>query len=497
MAYKNFQQFLELLQTKNLLHHISEPVFASLEITEISRRVFNNNGPALFFSNVLDDHGNKYQYPVVSNLFGTMERIALGLGGDISYLKEIGNLLAFLRQPNPPSSFKEILKLLPIARKVISMPPRIVSTGACQSIVMKEVNLYSLPIQKCWPDDVSPLITWPLVVTKGPTSDQVNQFNLGVYRLQLIGKDKLLMRWLKLRGGAQQYLRWSQTAKHQSFPAAAVIGADPATILAAVMPLPENVSEYNFASLLRGSNINLVNCLTIDLKVPAEAEIILEGEVSFDDYQNEGPFGDHTGYYNEVEKFPVFTVKAITMRPNPVYLTTYTGKPPDEPSVIGEALNEIVIPLIQKQFPEILDFWLPPEGCSYRIAIVSIKKDYPGQAQRIMMGVWSFLRQFIYTKYVIVVDNDINIRNWKEVMWAISTRTDPQRDTTIINNTPIDYLDFASPESGLGSKMGIDATNKMYPETTRKWGKKIDMPQDLVDTVTQKWHLYGFNKNIM
>ncbi len=495
MIFKNLQQFLKLLESKKLLHHILEPVSVDLEITEISRRIFTNKGPALFFHNVFDSNGSKYSYPVLSNLFGTIDRVALALGGDVKNLREIGKLLAFLRQPEPPSSFKEIVKLLPLAKKIVTMVPKTIIKAPCQQIVIKEVDLYSLPIQKCWSEDISPLITWPLVVTKGPSESPIDKFNLGIYRLQVIEKNKLLMRWLKFRGGAQHYLRWSQVASHKPFPAAAVIGCDPATILAATMPLPENISEYNFAGLLRNNKINLVNCKTIDLKVPAEAEIVLEGEVSFKDYRDEGPFGDHTGYYNEIEKFPVFTIKAITMRNDPIYLTTYTGKPPDEPSVIGEALNEIIIPLLQKQFPEIIDFWLPPEGCSYRIAVVSIRKTYPGQGQQIIMGVWSFLRQFIYTKYVIIVDEDINVRDWKEVIWAISTRTDPRRDTTIINNTPIDYLDFASPKSGLGSKMGIDATNKIYPETKRKWGKKIEMPEDLIKKINKKWHLYGFLDN--
>lgn len=493
MKYQNLRQFLEILQQKKMLHSISEPVSTILEITEISRRVFSNQGPALLFTNVTGSSNQQYNYHVVSNLFGTVERVALGLGGDIHHLREIGKLLAFLRQPQAPSSFMEVIKLLPIAKRVFNMPPKTLSSGACQSKIFigDEVDLYSLPIQKCWSNDISPLITWPLIVTKGPSGKQVDQFNLGVYRLQLIGKNKLLMRWLKLRGGAQQHLRTLQTGKYKSFPVAAIIGADPATMLSAVMPLPETMSEYHFASLLMHKRLELVNCITNDLKVPAEAEIVLEGEVSFTEYQNEGPFGDHTGYYNEVEKFPVFTVKAITTRANPLYLTTYTGKPPDEPSVLGEALNEIMIPLIQQQFPEICDFWLPPEGCSYRFAVVSIRKSYPGQAQRVMMGVWSFLRNFIYIKYVIVVDEDIDIRNWKEIIWAISTRADPHRDITIINNAPIDYLDFASPKSGLGSKMGIDATNKIFPETERKWGEKIDMPQELIDSIDKKWHLYG------
>lgn len=366
------------------------------------------------------------------------------------------------------------------------MSPKIISKAECQQVIITDPDLTKLPIQTCWPKDISPLITWPIIVTKGPTNDKIDNYNLGIYRMQLVDKSKLIMRWLKMRGGQQQHQRWKET-KPEPFPAAAVIGASPSVTLAAVMPLPENVSEYSFAGLLGNKAIELVNCITIDLKVPASAEIVIEGEVSFNEYLPEGPFGDHTGYYNDVEYFPVFNVKAITMKKQPIYLSTYTGKPPDEPSILGEALNEIFLPLIQQQFPEIIDFWLPPEGCSYRFAVVSIKKSYPGHAKRIMMGIWSFLRQFIYTKFIIVVDDDINIRDWKEIIWAISTRADPARDTTFIENSPIDYLDFASPLSGLGSKIGIDATNKIPPETSRNWGDKITMSQDIINKIDQIW----------
>jgi 4-hydroxy-3-polyprenylbenzoate decarboxylase len=347
-----------------------------------------------------------------------------------------------------------------------------------------------LPIQGCWPGEPAPLITWPLVVTKGPGKGRSVDFNLGFYRMQVVGKNQTLMRWLKHRGGAQHHARWA-AAKREPFPAAVVIGADPGTILAAVTPVPDTMSEYHFAGMLRGKKVELVDCKTVPLQVPAQAEIVLEGHVSLEDYRDEGPYGDHTGYYNSVEPFPVFTVSAITMRRDPIYLSTFTGRPPDEPSVLGEALNEVFIPLLTQQFPEIVDFWLPPEGCSYRIAVVSMKKAYPGHAKRVMFGVWSFLRQFMYTKFVIVVDDDINARDWKDVMWAISTRMDPVRDLTLVERTPIDYLDFASPESGLGGKIGLDATNKLPPETHREWGEKIAMDRDTIDRVSTRWSELG------
>ncbi|MCY4191228.1 MAG: UbiD family decarboxylase, partial [Rhodospirillaceae bacterium] len=343
-----------------------------------------------------------------------------------------------------------------------------------------DIDLGRLPVQRCWPGEPAPLITWPLVVTRGPApdTDRTDGFNLGIYRMQVTGKNTSLMRWLRHRGGAQQFERWKKSARSDElkdgFPAAAVIGADPATIVAAVTPVPDTLSEYQFAGLLREKNVELVDCRTVPLKVPAQAEIVIEGRVMAEDVEDEGPYGDHTGYYNSVEKFPVFRVTAITMRQNPIYLSTFTGRPPDEPSVLGEALNEVFIPLLQQQFPEIVDFWLPPEGCSYRVAIVSIRKAYAGHAKRVMMGVWSYLRQFMYTKWVIVVDDDIDCRDWKDVIWAISTRMDPARDTTMIENTPIDYLDFASPVSGLGSKAGLDATNKWPEETNREWGVRIE-----------------------
>lgn len=471
---------------------VSEPVSPYLEMTEIQTRVLKEGGPAILFENVVED-GKKYDFPVLVNLFGTVKRVAEGMGRKPEELREVGEMLAFLRQPEPPGGWKDAVKMLPLLKKVMAMKPKTVKKASCQEVVLKgdDIDLSSLPIQTCWPDDASPLITWPLVVTKGPDEkDKSDNYNLGIYRLQVTGKNTTLMRWLKHRGGAQHHARWSKK-KSEPLPAAAVIGCDPATILAAVTPLPDNISEYDFAGLLGGKKAELVDCKTIPLKVPANAEIILEGHVSLNDYGDEGPFGDHTGFYNSVEKFPVFTISAITMRKKPVYLSTYTGKPPDEPSILGEALNEVFIPLFQQQFPEIVDFWLPPEGCSYRVAVVSIKKAYAGHAKRIMMGVWSYLRQFIYTKWVIVVDEDINARDWKEVIWAVSTNMDPARDVTIIENTPIDYLDFASPESGLGSKIGLDATTKIAPETNREWGRQIKMSDKIVEEITRKWKNYN------
>lgn len=487
MTFVDLPEFLNFLSKRGHLKRINEPVRASLEITEISRRILHNGGPALLFENVIKDDGTKSSVPVITNLYAHIDRISMGLGlQDKAGLKNLGELLAFLRQPEPPASLRQVFSILPQLKRVLAMSPKMVSNAPCQEVVINDPDLNLLPIQTCWPGDISPLITWPLIVTKGPTKDKIDNYNLGIYRLQVVGRDKLLMRWLKMRGGAQQYQR-AKNLELSTFPAAAVIGASPALTIAAVMPLPNNISEYNFAGFLGGKKIDLVQCKTIDMKVPAHAEIIIEGEVSFKEYMPEGPFGDHTGYYNDVEDFPVFGVKAITMKKNPIYLSTYTGKPPDEPSILGEALNEIFVPIIQQQFPEIIDFWLPPEGCSYRIAVVSIKKTYAGQAKRIMLGVWSYLQQFMYTKFVIIVDSDINVRDWKEVMWAISTRSDPSRDTTFIDNSPIDYLDFASPRSGLGSKMGIDATNKISPETNRNWGEKIEMSKEIVDKIDKIW----------
>ncbi|SLN33144.1 UbiD family decarboxylase [Oceanibacterium hippocampi] len=492
MPYSSLRDFLTTLEEKGELVRVSEPVSTHLEMTEIQTRLLAEGGPAVLFENVVRADGTKSAMPVLVNLFGTVGRVALGMDRRPDQLREIGETLAFLRQPEPPEGFRAAMEMLPLVKTVMAMRPKTVGHGPCQQIVMTgdEIDLSTLPVQGCWPGEPAPLITWPLVVTRGPGKGRGDDFNLGIYRMQVTGRNTTLMRWLRHRGGAQHHRRWG-AEKREPLPAAVVIGADPGTILAAVTPVPDTLSEYQFAGLLRGRKVELVDCKTVPLKVPAEAEIVLEGHVSLEDYGDEGPYGDHTGYYNAVEPFPVFTVSAVTMRRDPIYLSTFTGRPPDEPSVLGEALNEVFIPLLQQQFPEIVDFWLPPEGCSYRIAVVSIRKAYPGHARRIMMAVWSYLRQFIYTKFVIVVDDDIDARDWKDVMWAISTRMDPVRDTLLIENTPIDYLDFASPESGLGGKMGLDATNKMAPETHREWGREIRMEAGVIEAVTEKWARLG------
>jgi len=497
MPYQSLRDFMEALEKSGRLVRVTEPVSPNLEMTEIQTRLLAEGGPAVLFENVVGDDGKKYDMPVLVNLFGTVDRVAAGMNRKPEELREVGETLAFLKQPEPPASIREAFSMLPLAKTVMAMKPKTVSKAPCQEIVLEgdDIDLSKIPVQSCWPGEPAPLITWPLVVTQGPSAgakggDKRDVFNLGIYRMQVLGKNKTIMRWLKHRGGAQHHARWKQE-KRDPLPAAIVLGADPGTILAAVTPVPDTLSEYQFAGLLRGEKVELVDCKTVPLKVPATAEIVLEGYVSLDEYAPEGPYGDHTGYYNSVEDFPVFTVTAITMRKNPIYLSTFTGRPPDEPSVLGEALNDVFVPLLQQQFPEIVDFWLPPEGCSYRIAVVSMKKAYAGHAKRVMMGVWSFLRQFMYTKFVIVVDDDIDVRDWKDVMWAISTRMDPVRDITTVTDTPIDYLDFASPVSGLGGKLGLDATNKLPGETNREWGEKIYMEDDIIDRVDQKWERYG------
>jgi 4-hydroxy-3-polyprenylbenzoate decarboxylase len=492
MPYASLRDFMSRLEAAGRLVRVRAPVSPALEMTEIQTRLLAEAGPAVLFENVVGADGARSPIPVLANLFGTVERVAWGMDREPGQLREVGETLAFLRQPEPPGGWREALEMLPLLRTVLSMSPKTVGSAPCQEIVLRggDIDLGLLPIQGCWPGEPAPLITWPLVVTKGPTEAREDRYNLGIYRMQVTGRDTTLMRWLKHRGGAQHYRRWGEQ-KREKLPAAAVIGADPGTILAAVTPVPETLSEYQFAGLLRGRKVELVDCVSVPLKVPAQAEIVLEGHVMLDEFGDEGPYGDHTGYYNSVEQFPVFRISAMTMRAKPIYLSTFTGRPPDEPSILGEALNEVFIPLMTRQFPEIVDFWLPPEGCSYRIAVVSMKKSYPGHAKRVMMAVWSFLRQFMYTKFVIIVDDDIDARNWKDVMWAISTRMDPARDITVIENTPIDYLDFASPESGLGGKIGLDATNKLPPETQREWGRKISMDQEIVARVTEKWASYG------
>ncbi len=497
MPYSSLRDFLARLEKDGRLVRVAEPVSPALEITEIQTRLLAEGGPAVLFENVVGADGRRYDMPVLVNLFGTVERVAWGMDREPHQLREIGETLAFLKQPEPPGGWRDAVEMFPLLRTVMAMRPKTVGSAPCQEVVLTgdQIDLARLPIQTCWPGEPAPLITWPLVVTQGPRAagagaDRRDAYNLGIYRMQVTGPNTTLMRWLRHRGGAQHHQRWGRE-KAEPFPAAVVIGADPGTILAAVTPVPDTLSEYQFAGLLRGRKVELVDCKTVPLKVPSQAEIVLEGHVSLTDYGDEGPYGDHTGYYNAIEPFPVFTISAITMRKDPIYLSTFTGRPPDEPSVLGEALNEVFIPLLVQQFPEIVDFWLPPEGCSYRIAVVSIKKSYPGHARRVMMGVWSFLRQFIYTKFVIVVDDDIDARDWKDVMWAVSTRMDPARDIMVVEKTPIDYLDFASPESGLGGKLGMDATNKMPPETHRDWGRKIRMDEAVVEEVSRKWARYG------
>jgi 4-hydroxy-3-polyprenylbenzoate decarboxylase len=484
MAFKDLRAFISFLEKNGDLIRISKPVSTNLEITEIHRRVLESSGPALLFENVHNEFG-KTDYPVLVNLFGTVERVAQGISLTSNSLHELGEKLAFLRQPAPPESLKEAFGMLPLVKDAINMKPKLTKKAPCQEIVMtgKEIDLNKLPIQTCWPNEPAPLITWPMVVTKDCASEK---YNVGIYRMQKLSKDKTIMRWLDHRGGADHWRSW-KNAGHEKMPVAAVLGCDPGTTIAAVTPVPEQLSEYEFAGLIRKSKLELVKCKTIPLLVPANAEMVIEGYVSTQEFANEGPYGDHTGYYNSVEKFPIFEITAITTRKDAIYLSTYTGRPPDEPSVLGEALNKVFVPLLKQQIPEVVDFYLPPEGCSYRIGIVSIKKSYPGHARKVMMGVWSVLRQFMYTKFLIIVNDDIDVRSWDDVMWAVSTKMDFARDVTIIENTPIDYLDFASPEEGLGSKICFDATDKIGNETKREWGNKIEMPKEIVKAVSEKF----------
>lgn len=487
MSFSDLRDFSAELEKRGLLKRISAEVSCELEMTEIADRVLRAGGPALLFENV-----KGYEIPVLANLFGTSERIALGMGRQSAdELREIGELLAYLKEPEPPAGIKDAWSKWPVLKQVLNMPPKKVKKAAWQQVVLEgdAVDLDRLPIQTCWPGDVGPLLTWGLVVTKGPHKDRQN---LGIYRQQKIAKNKLIMRWLKHRGGAQDHQE-AKAAGADKFPCAVVIGADPATILAAVTPIPDTLSEYQFAGLLRGEKTELVDCASVPLQVPASAEIVLEGHISLDEYAEEGPFGDHTGYYNEVERFPVFTVERMSMREDAWYHSTYTGKPPDEPAILGLAFNEVFVPILKKQFPEIVDFYLPMEGCSYRVAVVSIRKGYSGHAKRVMFGIWSYLRQFMYTKFIIVVDEDIDCRDWAEVVWAISTRCDPVRDFTFAENTPIDYLDFASPVAGLGSKVGIDATNKWEGETSREWGEPIAMDESVKARVDEMWDQLGLD----
>jgi len=482
MHYKDLRAFITKLEELGELKRIRLEVDPYLEITEICDRVLRDQGPALLF-----EQPKGHQIPLLANLFGTPQRVALGMGQEsVHALRDVGKLLAFLKEPEPPKGLRDMWDKLPIFKQIMNMPAKVVNHPQCQENVLRgdEVDLTQLPIQTCWIGDVAPLITWGLVITKGP--HKVRQ-NLGIYRQQLLGKNKLIMRWLAHRGGALDFLEWQKTHPQQPFPIAVALGSDPATILAAVTPVPDTLSEYAFAGLLRGSRSEVAQCKLHSLQVPANAEFILEGFIYPGEMAAEGPFGDHTGYYNEVDTFPVFTVECITHRNNPIYHSTYTGRPPDEPAILGVALNEVFVPILQKQFPEIIDFYLPPEGCSYRMAVVSMRKQYPGHAKRVMLGIWSYLRQFMYTKFVIVTDDDVNVRDWQDVMWALTTRVDPARDTVLLENTPIDYLDFASPVSGLGSKMGIDATNKWQGETQREWGVPIRQSAEVRQKVDDLW----------
>ena len=507
MKYSDLRDFIAKLKQSGELTEVALPVSPHLEMTELCDRTLRAGGPALLFTKPVG-----HTMPVLGNLFGTPQRVALGMGADdVSELRKIGHLLAALKEPEPPKGLRDVLGLGSLIKSVWDMAPRELRSALCQDIVWEgsEVDLARLPIQHCWPGDIAPLITWGLVITRGPNKKRQN---LGIYRQQVIGPNKLIMRWLAHRGGALDFREHCLQNPGKPYPIAVALGADPATILGAVTPVPDSLSEYQFAGLLRGSRTELVKAMGSELRVPASAEIVLEGHIYPEDagqiapapegapprprtgYEHalEGPFGDHTGYYNEQDWFPVFTVDRITMRRDPIYHSTYTGKPPDEPAILGVALNEVFVPLLQKQFTEITDFYLPPEGCSYRMAVVQMKKSYPGHAKRVMFGVWSFLRQFMYTKFIVVVDEDVNIRDWKEVIWAITTRVDPMRDTTMVDNTPIDYLDFASPVSGLGSKMGIDATNKWPGETTREWGRTITMDAQVKARVDALWTQLGF-----
>lgn len=487
--YTDLQHFARELEQRGLLKRISRPVSLVHEVTEIHRRVLANGGPALWFEKPVDAAGRLTELPLLANLFGTRERIELGFGLQPAKLGELAALLGELREPKPPASLKEAFGKWPMLRSALSLGVREVGSAPCQDVVMRgdDIDLDRLPIQWCWPGEPAPLVTWPLVVTRG--FHDVGDVNLGVYRMQKLGRDRLIMRWLAHRGGAGHHRQWQRQG--QDMPVAVVVGADPQTILSAVMPLPEGMSELSFAGILRHRRTRVVRAKTQPLSVPANAEIVIEGMISATETAEEGPYGDHTGYYNAVDRFPVMTVTAITMRRNPVYLSTYTGRPPDEPSVMGEAMNELFIPLVKKQFPEIVDLWLPPEACSYRAIVVSIDKRYPGQARRIMLGLWSMLPQFSYTKLIIAVGPDVNVRSWPDVIWALSTRFDASRDMVVLDNTPIDYLDFASPKHGLGGKLGLDATDKMGAETDREWGRVLAMSPQVKERVSAIWDELG------
>lgn len=488
MSYRDLREFIDFLEKRGELKRVSAPVDPKLEMTEICDRLLRQGGPAILFENP-----KGYDIPVLANLFGSERRVALGMGQEsVAALRDVGELLAFLRQPDPPKGLRHAIGMAPVLKQVLNMGPKTVRNAPCQEVVLEgdEIDLNRLPIQTCWPGDAGPLVTWPLVVTRGPEKERQN---LGIYRMQQIGRNRLIMRWLAHRGGALDFRDFQRVNPGEPFPVSVALGADPFTTLGAVTPVPDTLSEYGFAGLLRGGKTQVTKSISNDLQVPATAEFILEGHILPDDMADEGPFGDHTGYYNEVERFPVMTVTHISHRRNPIYHSTYTGRPPDEPAALGVALNEVLVPLLIKQFPEIVDFYLPPEGCSYRLAVITIKKEYPGHAKRVMFGAWSFLRQFMYTKFIVVCDDDIDARNWQDVIWAMTTRMDPVRDTVMVENTPIDYLDFASPVSGLGSKMGMDATNKWPGETDREWGEPIAMDEAVKQRVDEMWADLGLD----
>ncbi|MGA0613006.1 UbiD family decarboxylase domain-containing protein [Caldimonas sp. KR1-144] len=507
MKYADLRDFLHGLEGLGELRRIREPVSTRLEMTALANRVLRAEGPALLLECPIQG-GQSYKFPVLANLFGTPRRVALGMGADsVSQLREVGQLLASLKEPEPPRGLRDAGRLMQMAKALWDMKPATVRSGPCQEIVREggDVDLADWPVQWCWPGDAGPLLTWGLVVTRGPQSvvQPRRRQNLGIYRQQVIGPRQVIMRWLAHRGGALDFRDFALAHPGQPFPIAVAFGADPATILGAVTPVPDSLSEYQFAGLLRGGRTELVDTRVgegdLKLQVPARAELVLEGHIPVAEpgfngmsehgvplkerggylHALEGPFGDHTGYYNEQDWFPVFEIDRLTHRRDAIYHSTYTGKPPDEPAVLGVALNEVFVPILQKQFPEIVDFYLPPEGCSYRMAVISMRKAYPGHAKRLMFGLWSFLRQFMYTKFIVVTDDDVDVRDWKEVVWAITTRMDPARDTTLVEQTPIDYLDFASPISGLGGKMGLDATNKWPGETAREWGRPITMDAEV------------------
>jgi 4-hydroxy-3-polyprenylbenzoate decarboxylase len=486
VSYRDLREFITQLEVRGELKRVRVPVSPRLEITEICERVLRAGGPALVF-----ERPTGHDMPLLANLFGTVSRVAAAMGAkDAAELREVGRVLAYLKEPEPPTGLRDLWEKFPVFKRVLDMAPKERSAPPCQEIVVegRDVDLAALPVQTCWPQDAGPLITWGLTVTRGP---QKRRQNLGIYRQQVIAPNRVVMRWLAHRGGALDFRDHQRAHPGEPFAVAVALGADPATMLAAVTPVPDTLSEYQFAGLLRGARTELAKCLGSELQVPASAEIVLEGTIRAGDSAEEGPHGDHTGYYNEVERFPVLTVERITMRRSPIYHSTYTGKPPDEPAILGMALNELFVPLLVKQFPEIVDFYLPPEGCSYRLALVSMRKQYAGHAKRVMFGIWSYLRQFMYTKFIIVCDDDIDVRNWKEVVWALATRVDPARDTLIAERTPIDYLDFASPVAGLGAKMGIDATNKWPGESERRWGRPIVMDETVKRRVDSLWAEIG------